>query len=41
MSLFISPKMSLDELIKYIIWIVLFAVALIGLYAMLKKIGVL
>jgi hypothetical protein len=33
--------MNLDELIKYIIWIALFIVALIGLYAMLKKIGVL
>jgi hypothetical protein len=33
--------MKLDELIKYIIWIVLFIVALAGLYAMLKKIGIL
>jgi hypothetical protein len=33
--------MKLDELIKYIIWIVLFIVALVGLYAMLKKIGIL
>jgi|WetSurMetagenome_2_1015567.scaffolds.fasta_scaffold151898_2 hypothetical protein len=33
--------MKLDELVKYIIWIALFIVALIGLYAMLKQIGVL
>jgi len=33
--------MNLDELIKYIIWIVFFGLALIGLYFMFKKIGIL
>jgi hypothetical protein len=33
--------MKLDELIKYIIWIVVFILAMAGMYFMLKKIGVL
>jgi len=32
--------MSLDELVKYLIWIGFFILALVGLYFMLKKIGV-
>jgi len=32
--------MSLDDLIKYLIWIVFFGVALAGVYFMLKKVGV-
>ena len=32
--------MNLDELIKYIIWIVFFALALGGLYFLLKRVGV-
>ena len=32
--------MNLDNLIKYLIWIVFFGVALAGLYFMLKKLGV-
>lgn len=32
--------MSLDELIKYIIWIVVFGIALAGLLLMLKRLGV-
>lgn len=33
--------MKLDTLIKYIMWIVFFAVVLTGLYLALRKIGVL
>jgi len=33
--------MSLDELVKYIIWVAFFIFAISGLYFMLKKIGVL
>jgi hypothetical protein len=33
--------MNFDELIKYIIWIAFFAIAVAGLYFSLKKIGVL
>ncbi len=33
--------MNSDDLIKFLIWIIFFALALFGLYAMLKKIGVL
>jgi len=33
--------MKLDELIKYIIWIVFFMLAGAGIYFMLKKIGIL
>lgn len=33
--------MNLDELIKYIIWIVFFGVALAAIYTIMKKIGVL
>jgi hypothetical protein len=32
--------MSLDEIIKYLIWIVLFGIALVGIYTMLKKLGI-
>lgn len=32
--------MDLDDLIKYITWIVFFAIALVGLYFLLKKLGV-
>ncbi len=33
--------MSLDEMIKYIIWIIFFILAFTGLYFTLKKMGVL
>jgi len=33
--------MNLDELIKYLIWIVFFGVALTGLYFTFKRFGVL
>ncbi len=33
--------MDLDEMIKYLIWVVFFMLAVAGLYFMLKKIGVL
>jgi len=32
--------MNLDEFVKYLIWIVFFAVALLAVYALLKKLGV-
>jgi len=32
--------MNLDSLLKYLIWIVFFGIALAGLYFMLRKIGV-
>jgi hypothetical protein len=32
--------MSLDEMIKYLIWIVFFGLALAGLFFMLKRLGV-
>jgi len=32
--------MNIDDLIKYIIWIVFFAIAMVALYFILKKIGV-
>lgn len=32
--------MEMDELLKYIAWIAFFALALAGLYFMLKKLGV-
>jgi hypothetical protein len=32
--------MNLDDMIKYLMWIVFFVVALAGLYFMLKKFGV-
>lgn len=31
--------MNLDDLIKYLIWVVFFALALAGLYFLLKKLG--
>lgn len=33
--------MNLDEMVKYIIWIAFFMLALVGLYFALKKMGVL
>lgn len=33
--------MSLDEMIKYLIWIIFFGIVLTGLFFMLKKAGVL
>jgi hypothetical protein len=33
--------MNLDEMIKYIIWIAFFILALAGLYFILKRIGIL
>jgi hypothetical protein len=33
--------MNLDDLVKYLTWIVLFILALTGLFFMLKKIGIL
>lgn len=32
--------MNLEDLIKYLIWIIFFAVALIGVYFLLKKFGI-
>jgi len=32
--------MNLDDMAKYIIWIVFFAVVLIGLYSLLQNLGV-
>ncbi len=32
--------MSLDEMIKYLIWVVFFGIVLAGLILMLKKLGV-
>jgi hypothetical protein len=33
--------MDLDEIIKYVIWIIFFAVALVGIYSLLRRFGVL
>jgi len=33
--------MNIDEFLKYLIWIVFFAVALAGIYFLLKRLGVL
>ena len=33
--------MTFDEMIKYLIWIIFFGIALTGLFFMLKKAGVL
>lgn len=33
--------MSLDEMVKYLIWIVFFVLALTGIYFALKKMGIL
>lgn len=33
--------MNLDEMIKYLIWIVFFGIVLVGLFFTLKKVGVL
>ena len=33
--------MNSDDMIKFLIWMAFFALALFGLYAMLRKIGVL
>lgn len=32
--------MSFDEVIKYLIWIIFFGLTLVGLYFVLKKVGV-
>jgi len=32
--------MNLDEMIKYIIWVVVFGIALVAIYSLLKKLGV-
>ena len=32
--------MNFDELIKYIIWMVIFVIALLGLYSLFKSLGV-
>jgi hypothetical protein len=32
--------MDLDELVKYLIWIVFFALAVTGIYFLLKRVGV-
>jgi hypothetical protein len=32
--------MDFEELIKYVVWIIFFGVALTGIYFMLKKLGV-
>jgi len=32
--------MNLEEFIKYFLWIVIFAIALIGLYTLFKNLGV-
>lgn len=32
--------MSLDDLIKYLIWIIFFMIAIAGIYFLLKKLGV-
>lgn len=33
--------MNLDSMIKYLVWIVFFAIALVGLYFLLKTLGIL
>lgn len=33
--------MSMDDLIKYVVWITFFVIALAGLYFSLKRIGIL
>lgn len=33
--------MNLDEMVKYLIWIIVFAVILTGLYFLLKQMGIL
>ncbi len=32
--------MSFDEVIKYLIWIIFFGIAIVGVIALLKKMGV-
>ncbi len=32
--------MTLDTMIKYLIWIILFGIAITGIYLMLKNVGV-
>ncbi len=32
--------MDLEDFIKYVVWIVFFAVALLGIYLLLKRLGV-
>lgn len=33
--------MDLDEMLKYAVWIIFFAVALTGIYLLLKRVGAL
>ncbi len=33
--------MNLDVLLKYLVWMAFFVIALLGVYTMLKKLGVL
>jgi hypothetical protein len=33
--------MNQDEIIKYVIWVVLFMIALFGIYFLMKKLGAL
>lgn len=33
--------MNMDELIKYVLWIVIFGIALVGIHALFKRLGVL
>ncbi len=32
--------MDLDEMVKYLIWIIIFAIALLGLYSLFHSLGV-
>jgi hypothetical protein len=32
--------MNIDEFIKYLIWIIFFGLVLLGLWALLKKLGI-
>jgi hypothetical protein len=33
--------MSMEDSIKYLIWVVFFIIALLGVYALVKKLGIL
>lgn len=33
--------MNQDEIIKYIVWVVLFMIALVGIYFLMKRLGAL
>lgn len=32
--------MDIEEFIKYVVWVIFFAVALLGVYLLLKRLGV-